>query len=58
MIEDEKMVSRKEWDRTMKIAFPDISIKENIELYKNSFDIVLTNEDSNFDKIREIFPAI
>ncbi len=58
MIEDEKMVSRKEWDRTMKIAFLDISIKENIELYKNSFDIVLTNEDSNFDKIREIFPAI
>lgn len=58
MIEDEKMVPKEEWNKTIKIAFLDVNIKENMELYKESFDVVLTNEDSSFNKIREIFPAI
>lgn len=58
MIEDEKMVPKEDWDRTAKVSFLDIKVEENLELYKKSFDIVLTNEDANFDELREIFPAI
>lgn len=58
MLEDEKMVPKEEWNRTIKVSFLDIKVEENLELYKKSFDLVLTNEDSNFDKLREIFPAI
>ena len=58
MIEDEKMVPKEDWNRTIKVAFLNAKIEENVELYKKSFDIVLTNEDANFDELKEIFPAI
>ena len=58
MIEDEKMVPKEDWNRTIKVAFLNAKIEENVELYKKSFDIVLTNENANFDELKEIFPAI
>ena len=39
-------------EKTFKIAFLDKL--ENIEAYKKEFDIILTNEDATFDKVRKI----
>ena len=48
LIEDEKMVEQSDWDSTLKIAFLNNNIEDNLEKYKEHFDIVLTNEDANF----------
>lgn len=54
LIEDEKMVEKEEWDTTIKIGILNKKIEENIEEYKKHFDIVLTEEDANFELIEEI----
>lgn len=54
MIEDKKMIEEKEWEHTILIGFLNEEIEANMEVYKKEFDIVLTNEDATFDKVKEI----
>ncbi len=53
LCEDEKMVSEKEWHNTIKIGILNKKIKENLKIYKNKFDIVLTNEDANLNILKD-----
>lgn len=50
-IEDKKMVPEKEWKNTISVGFLNSKIEENIEFYKKSFDIVLTDKEANFDEV-------
>ena len=50
IIEDIKMVEKKEWRNTLKIGFLN-NKEENLEKYKINFDIVLTKEDATFETI-------
>lgn len=54
LCEDEKMVSEKDWDNTIKIGILNKKIEENLEIYKRKFDIVLTNEDATFQILNSI----
>jgi 5'-nucleotidase len=53
-IEDKKMIDQKEWDDTITVGFLNEKIKENLEVYKNNFDIVLTKEDATFEVVEKI----
>ena len=53
-IEDKNIISKDEWDRTISTGFLSKNIEENTEIYKKSFDIVLTNEDATYQVAREI----
>ncbi len=53
LIEDLKMVSKKDINKTLSFGFLEKDVKKNLELYKNSFDIVLT-DNSSFDDIENI----
>lgn len=52
-IEDINMVSKEELSKTLKIAFLDDN-KENLQKYRQKFDVVLTDENANFNKIIDI----
>lgn len=52
IIEDKNMVLKEKLDDTITIGFLDKNIKENLELYKNNFDIVLT-DNSSFSELDE-----
>ena len=49
-IEDINMTDNKE--KTLKVGF--LENLENEIAYKKEFDIILTNEDATFDKVRKI----
>ncbi len=51
-IEDKNMISKKEWDRTISVGFLCKNIMNNLEVYKQSFDIVLTDKDASFDIVK------
>lgn len=53
-IEDKKMVPEKDWKNTITIGFLSEKIEENLEVYRKNFDIVLTNEDANYDIVKNI----
>ena len=50
-IEDKKMVPEEQWDETILVGFLNENIKNNLEKYKNSFDITLTNNDASFENL-------
>ena len=54
LIEDKKMIEKSNWEKTILVSFLNEKIEENLNLYKNEFDIVLTKEDANFENVREI----
>lgn len=57
LIEDENMVSYKEWNTTLKIGFLNTKEKEsmiNLEKYKKHFDIIYTDDDADFKDIVNI----
>ena len=53
LCEDEKMVAEEEWENTIKIGILNKKIKENLKTYQSKFDIVLTNEDANFNVLED-----
>ena len=53
LIEDINMIGKYKDERTLKIGFLNENIEENIEVYKDNFDIVCT-KDSNFFDIENI----
>ena len=54
LIEDIKMAGNYPDDKLIKIGFLNQNVNENLEKYKEKFDIVLTKESQDFKKIREI----
>ena len=50
-IEDKKMVPEEQWDETILVGFLNENIKNNLEKYKNSFDITLTKNDASFENL-------
>ena len=52
LVEDENMISSKEWDTTIKIAFLSENTKQNINTYKEHFDVILTENNATFDFIK------
>lgn len=55
LVEDENMIPKEEWDTTLKIGFLETNVEENSKVFNKHFDIVLTNEDTNFYVIEKIF---
>lgn len=47
------MVSKDRLNSTIAVGFLDKKIEENLELYKSTFDIVLT-DNANFKEIEDI----
>ena len=54
LIEDKNMVDVKEGKDIISVGFLNKNIAENLKIYKEKFDIVLTNEDANFDVVEKI----
>ena len=52
-IEDINMTPKKDIEKTIKIGFLDQEL-ENLQVYKEKFDIVLTKENATFDNVRKI----
>ena len=52
-IEDIYMTPKKDLEKTIKIGFLDKEL-ENLSVYREKFDIVLTKEDTSFDNARKI----
>lgn len=57
LIEDLNMVSKEDLDRTLSFGFLEKNVKDNLEFYRSSFDIVLTN-NSSFDDVQNILNEI
>lgn len=57
LIEDLNMVNKKDLYRTISFGFLEKNIDENINRYKNSYDVVLT-DNSSFDIVRNILNDI
>lgn len=53
LIEDIKMANEENISDTITFGFLDVKVEENLEAYKNNFDVVLT-EDNNFNDIIKI----
>lgn len=53
LIEDIKMANKEKLSNTIKFGFLDANVEQNLETYKNNFDIVLT-EDNNFNDVIKI----
>ena len=53
-IEDKKMVSQEQLENTITVGLLSENIENNLVEYTKNFDIVLTNEDANFQTIRGI----
>lgn len=49
LIEDLNMVPKNDLPRTISFGFLEINVEENLDLYKKSFDVVLTNNSSFVD---------
>ena len=54
LIEDKNMIPAEEFDKTISVAFLNKKIEENIEVFKENFDIVLTKEDATFKVVEKI----
>lgn len=52
-IEDINMIPKKDLEKTIKVGFLDQEL-ENLQVYKEKFDIVLTKENATFDNVRKI----
>ena len=52
LVEDSNMIDKNETDNVIRIGFLNESHK-NLEVYKKVFDIVLTNEEANFNVARK-----
>lgn len=57
LIEDLKMVSKEDLNRTLSFGFLEKNVSQNLELYKKDFDVVLTNNSSFYD-IEDILKTI
>ena len=44
-------------DKLIKIGFLNQNVNENLEKYKERFDIVVTNESQDFELLKEIVKA-
>ena len=53
LIEDIKMANKEKLSNTITFGFLDANIEQNLEVYKNNFDVVLT-DDNNFNDIIKI----
>ena len=53
-IEDIQMVSKGKLEKTITIGFLNNKIEENLKIYNDNFDIVLTNEDACFQEVEKI----
>ena len=53
IVDDVNMVSKDKLNTTITVGFLDKKIEENLELYKSTFDIVLT-DNANFKEIEDI----
>ncbi len=54
LVEDKKMAEGSNDDKTIYTSFLNSSIEENLEVYKKNFDIVLTEDEANFQTISDI----
>lgn len=54
LCEDENMIDKSMWNETLKIGILNKNIKENINVYKKTFDIVLTEENTDLRILNEI----
>lgn len=54
LCEDGKMLEESEWKSTLKIGILNTKIEENLKIYQEMFDIVLTDEDANLNILNEI----
>ena len=57
LIEDIKMAGDYSDDKLIKIGFLNQNVNENLEKYKERFDIVVTNESQDFELLKEIVKA-
>ncbi len=57
IVDDVNMVMKDKLKKTITVGFLDQKIEENLELYKSTFDIVLT-DNASFKEIEDIFQAI
>ena len=53
IIDDVNMVTKDKLEKTLTVGFLDKKIEQNLELYKSTFDIVLT-DNSSFNELDEI----
>ncbi len=53
LIEDIKMINKEKLQNTLTFGFLDENVEQNLERYKENFDIVLTEND-NFNTVRNI----
>lgn len=53
LIEDIKMANEEKLSNTITFGFLDVNVEQNLEAYKNNFDVVLT-EDNNFNDVIKI----
>lgn len=53
IVDDVNMVSKDKLNRTITVGFLDKKIEQNLELYKSTFDIVLT-DNSSFKEIEDV----
>lgn len=53
-IEDKNIVPKEEWDDTISVGYLCSEIEKNLNVYKENFDIVLTDEDSSFNRVRKM----
>lgn len=53
IIDDANMVTKDKLERTITVGFLDQKIEENLDLYKSTFDIVLT-DNASFKEIENI----
>lgn len=53
-IEDKNIVPKEEWDDTISVGFLCSKIEKNLSVYRGNFDIVLTDEDASFNKVRKM----
>ena len=54
LCEDINMIPKDMWENTIKIGILNKNIEENLDIYRKSFDIVITDNDANFTVLNEI----
>lgn len=54
MVEDKKMLDESKLENAILVGFLNDKIKENLEVYKENFDIVLTCEDATFERVENL----
>ena len=53
LIEDKNMLKSEEWDTTVTVGFIEKAL-ENLPKFQDASDIVLTNEDANYNRVMKI----